>query len=83
MFLDFDDFYNIFSKGVFKNALLNMLKNIEFLTKKQTELPLALKLSNYKRGFMIKGLLDFKKEKDLKETNEKIKNIGSRDTSQN
>jgi hypothetical protein len=38
-----------------------MLKNIEFLAKKYPELPLALKLSNYKRTFMIKGLFNFKK----------------------
>ena len=44
LFLDFDEFYNIFSKGVFKNALLDMLKNIQFLAKKYPELPLALKL---------------------------------------
>ena len=46
----------LFSKGILKTALLDMLRNIEELTKQQQSLPLFLKLGAYRRSLMLAGL---------------------------
>jgi len=54
--LDFDDFYNIFCKGIFRIALLDMIDNIEQMSVNYRELPLPLKLGAYRRNLMLSGI---------------------------
>ena len=64
--LDFDEFYMLFSKGIFKTALLDMLWNIEELTKQQQGLPLFLKLGAFRRSLMLAGLDKLEGEEQAK-----------------
>mmetsp|Transcript_39015 Transcript_39015/g.59379 ORF Transcript_39015/g.59379 Transcript_39015/m.59379 type:complete len:109 (-) Transcript_39015:655-981(-) len=62
----------MFSKGIFRIALKDMLDNIELLTKNQEELPLPLKLGQYKRKLMLSGL--DRKNNEMKERGRSILN---------
>jgi hypothetical protein len=42
--------------GIFRDALVEMIKDIETLNDRYDSLPLILKLSAYKRSFLMKGL---------------------------
>ena len=68
--LDYDEFYMLFCKGIFRQALLDMLQNIDELTKDQKDLPLALKLGAYRRSLMLAGL--DKSESELKKKGKSI-----------
>ena len=53
----YDEFYKIFCKSIFRISLLEMLNNIEELSKNHPELPLLLKLGAYRRNMLL-GSLD-------------------------
>jgi len=55
--LEYDDFYKVFGRGIFRVALLDMLTNIEQLSKNYEGLPLSLKLGAYRRNLLLSGLL--------------------------
>jgi hypothetical protein len=54
--LEYSDFFKIFIKGIFRVALLDMITNIEKLSEKHSDLPFALKLSQYRRSMLLTGL---------------------------
>ena len=55
--LGYRDFYKVFCKGIFRIALKDMLANIEELCSgNQKDLPLVLKLANYRRNLLLGGL---------------------------
>ena len=62
--IDYDDFYKLFCKGIFRIALIDMIDNIQQLNKNFTELPLSLKLGAYRRNLLLSGL--DKQNSDLK-----------------
>lgn len=68
--LDYQEFYMLYCRGIFRTALLDMLNNIDDLTNNQPELPLALKLGAYRRNLMLAGL--DKQESELKEKGKSI-----------
>ena len=53
-----DEFNRIFCKGIFKDALINVVENIDTNNHTNNEaLPLNLKISQYQRGLMMEGLM--------------------------
>jgi len=62
--MDFQEFYKIFSKAIFRVALQDMMANIEKLFESNKDLPLILKLGSYRRNLMLSGL-------DKKDTEQK------------
>jgi hypothetical protein len=62
--IEYEEFYKLFIKGIFRTALLDMLENIDELTKDQAELPLTLKLGAFRRNLLLAGL--DKEESELK-----------------
>lgn len=53
-----EDFNRIFCKGIFKDALVNVVESIDRDKHINDEnLPLSLKISQYQRGLMIDGLM--------------------------
>ena len=65
----YDEFYKIFCKSIFRISLLDMLNNIEELSKNHTELPLLLKLGAYRRNMLLSSL-------DRSSQNEEYKDKG-------
>ena len=66
----FDEFNRIFCKGIFKDALINVVESIDKDKQINNEsLPLSIKISQYKRGLMIDGLM---KEKNRYEDGKAI-----------
>ncbi|CAI2383089.1 unnamed protein product [Moneuplotes crassus] len=54
----FDEFNRIFCKGIFKDALINVVESIDKDNQINNDsLPLSVKISQYKRGLMIDGLM--------------------------
>lgn len=49
-----DEFNRIFCKGIFKDALVNVVETID--KDKNENLPISVKISQYQRGLMIGGL---------------------------
>jgi len=73
--LDYQDFFKIFIKGIFRVALLDMITNIEKLSEKHADLPFALKLSAYRRSLLLQGLdndASGEQKTDLKQKGESI-----------
>ena len=62
--IEYEEFYKLFIKGIFRTALLDMLENIDELTKDQADLPLTLKLGAFRRNLLLAGL--DKEESELK-----------------
>lgn len=57
----FDEFNRIFCKGIFKDALINLVESIDKDKQMNNDsLPLGVKISQYKRGLMIDGLINEK-----------------------
>lgn len=54
--LDYEDFYRLFCKGIFRTSLLDMMRDIEAMASACPELPLTLKIGAYRRNLMISGL---------------------------
>lgn len=54
--LDFDDFYKLFCKGIFRIALIDMINTIEEVNRNFSELPLTIKLASYRRNLLLSGL---------------------------
>jgi len=55
--LDYEEFYEMFCKGIFRVAMQDLMSNIEKLTKDDNQdLPLMLKLGAYRRNLMLSGL---------------------------
>ena len=68
--MEYEEFYKLFIKGIFRTALLDMLENIDELTRDQADLPLTLKLGAFRRNLLLAGL--DKEESDLKEKGKAI-----------
>lgn len=68
--MEYEEFYKLFIKGIFRTALLDMLENIDELTKDQADLPLTLKLGAFRRNLLLAGL--DKEESELKEKGKSI-----------
>ena len=51
--MDYEDFYRLFCKGIFRISLLDMMHNIEQMATAHTELPLTLKIGAYRRNLML------------------------------
>lgn len=51
-----EGFFKMFSKPIFRIALLDMLRNIQELSKNHEDLPLLLKLAEYRRHLLLCGL---------------------------
>ena len=51
-----EGFSKLFSKPIFRIALLDMLRNIQELSKDHEDLPLLLKLAAYRRRLLLAGL---------------------------
>jgi len=68
--IEYEEFYKLFIKGIFRTALLDMLENIDELTKDQADLPLTLKLGAFRRNLLLAGL--DKGESELKEKGKSI-----------
>jgi hypothetical protein len=56
--MDYNDFYKLFCKAIFKQVVMEMLKEIEHLSiiSDTQELPLQVKLDSYCRYMMLQGL---------------------------
>lgn len=55
--LDYTDFYKMFSKGIFRVALVDMLGQIEDISEGlQAELPMEQKLNTLRRNLMLAGV---------------------------
>ena len=53
-----DEFNRIFCKGIFKDALINVVESIDSNGKSNSEaLPLSIKISQYQRELMMDGLM--------------------------
>lgn len=54
--LDFEKFYKLFGKSIFRIALIDLLNSIEMLSQDQQELPLLIKLGEFRRNILLAGL---------------------------
>ena len=54
--VEYSEFYTMFTKGIFRVALQDMMANIESLSENGEGLPLPLKLGAYRRNLMLSGL---------------------------
>ena len=54
--LDYEDFYRLFARGIFRISLLDLMKNIEQMASQYPELPLILKIGAYRRHLMMSTL---------------------------
>ena len=53
-----DEFNRMFCKGIFKDALVNVVESIDANNQNNNEdLPLSIKISQYQRGLMMDGLM--------------------------
>ena len=68
--IDKESFNKMFSKPIFRVALLDMLKNIQELSKNHQDLPLLLKLAVYRRNLFLCGL--DKEDSDFKNKGQSI-----------
>ena len=69
--MDYEEFYRLFAKGIFRVALLDMISSIEKLAKDNETLPLSLKLGAYRRNLLLSGL-DKTSNGELKEKGRSI-----------
>ena len=51
--IDYEEFYRLFAKGIFRISLLDLMKNIEQMSSAYPELPLILKIGAYRRYLMM------------------------------
>jgi hypothetical protein len=56
--IEYIDFYKLFCLSIFKVALVDMLNEIDNMSKNNEELPLVIKLGAYRRRRMLMGLDD-------------------------
>lgn len=69
--MEYEEFYRLFCKGIFRVALLDMISSIEKLAKDNESLPLSLKLGAYRRNLLLSGL-DKESNGELKEKGRSI-----------
>lgn len=69
--MEYEEFYRLFCKGIFRVALLDMISSIEQLSKDNDTLPLSLKLGAYRRNLLLSGL-DKESNGELKEKGRSI-----------
>ena len=69
--MEYEEFYRLFCKGIFRVALLDMITSIEKLAKDNDTLPLSLKLGAYRRNLLLSGL-DKESSGELKEKGRSI-----------
>lgn len=54
--IEYKEFYTMFTKGIFRVALQDMMANIDKLSTNGGDLPLPMKLGAYRRNLMLSGL---------------------------
>jgi hypothetical protein len=53
----FDEFLRIFCKGMFKDALMNIVSEFDKMSYSKHNLPLSVKITEYQRGLLLGGVL--------------------------
>jgi hypothetical protein len=48
--ISYDEFNKLFCKGIFKDALINMTKTMDKLSKKGSEVTLSVKINEFQRN---------------------------------
>ena len=54
--IEYTDFFKLFSKSILRIALIDMLENIDKMASSSKELPMIIKIANYRRNLMMAGL---------------------------